>query len=302
MADYLRNFGIGVINLLGVAVPGALLIGLATFGFLIPLAAISLNLSGNPLSIAWPKEPPWAEVIVSFVHISIAMFAVLSYVTGYILRLTSPNELDKASVEWMEKKNGSRVTSKAEMERKVTCGNRTYNDEFPYWGLGLFLETIGHKELSKYVTWTAVKPDECSTATVNMWKGDISLHCPDLASTINSEEAHVRLMSGTWQAIRTTRVAVGILGILTIAALVISQFVDPSNFKQRAWLYAVDKSIRDSAWFYAIQFSVSFFMFCGMLWAQGRIKMLFHKKRVGELLLVCHAKHQAEEQKAKKNV
>ena len=139
MEDALRAFRLGAINLFGGALSGFLLIFIAIAGLLVPFLAIALKLSG----INW-------EAVTSFVFAYrwslIGITLILSYIAGYILRLTSPDELDKKSIE--------HVLGQIEDEEKPVCPcSGKEGDKFPYFNFHKYLEARGHEELLKYVNW-----------------------------------------------------------------------------------------------------------------------------------------------------
>lgn len=278
MVDLLRGLGIGIVSLLGIAVPGALLLGLVVFGAL-PLVLLPLNIAGAPVptDAQWPEPATWMAFLG---------FAGLSYIAGYILRLNSPNGLDLASAKRRRKAHlGSRVgfprESKAPPERFAL------SDHYPYWGLKEYLDGVvgPNHPCAQLVEWDASRPARCDTTFVNMWKKDVELFCPTLASGIRSEEAHIRLMSGTWLAIRASRAPV-LLGLLAAASVLTAHLFDRLHPWFRHW--STDAGLM------GVYFVVAIFVGLGMRWGQTRIEELFHPRRVGELLLILHAKVHAD--------
>jgi hypothetical protein len=270
MIDFLRGLGVGIVNLLGVAVPGALLLGLAAFGLALPSLVLALNLTGVavPAPQTWPKEIEWA---------ALAGFAGLSYVAGYILRLNSPNDLDRSSVE--------RRHRRKMMPSRVGFP-KGRNDHFPYLGLSEYVGKLKTSyALASLVVWDEKNTESCDTTHVNMWKKDIELFCPELAAGVRSEEAHVRLMSGVWLAIKTAwwLVLAGLLlasGVLTVSRLAVAA----------RWPLSLVENVA----FFAAYAVFALFLLAVMFWARVSIEKLFHPRRVGELLLVLHAKLHAD--------
>lgn len=281
MADFLRGLGLGVINLLGVAVPGALLVTLVTGGLLFPALCVALNVAGVAIPVlgTWPAAVGWAVL---------GAFGSVSYVTGYILRLTSPNALDEASVRRMERKGPQKrgTTPAGGWPSKV--GFHRPEDRFPYPGLSGFLKEAGHEDLCDYVVWKpgAVRDPKCDNSRVNRWKTDIKMYCPALAAAVASEEAHVRLMSGTWLAIRTATPPVMAGALLSLAAYLASLW-PPSA--AGPW-----PTLRINAWYYLANVVLSAFAIASMQWGRVKIEALFHPRRVGELLFILDAKRYAD--------
>jgi hypothetical protein len=94
MNELLRALRLGTINLFGIAVPGFLLLFSSVTGFLLPFVALALNLNDVQLHVDldWYNAGKW---------ILASIFILISYVAGFILRLTSPDELDRISVTKM---------------------------------------------------------------------------------------------------------------------------------------------------------------------------------------------------------
>ena len=90
MIEVLRALRLGAINLFGIAVPGFLLIFFTLVGFLLPVMTIALHVSNTN----------W-EFLISLYEdnafIVIATGVLFSYVAGYILRLSTPDDLDEIS-------------------------------------------------------------------------------------------------------------------------------------------------------------------------------------------------------------
>lgn len=280
MADLLRGFGIGIVNLLGVAIPGALLLGLAVFGLAAPSLVLALDLTGAPVRETWPEAIAW---------VALAGFVGLSYVAGYILRLKSPNELDRASVKRREQSAPPNEGDEAKARRLRTQSRVRFpindDDHFPYLGLKDYLGELGGQNLmASLVTWDSDNHMHCDTTHINTWKKDVELFCPPLASGVRSEEAHVRLMAGTWLAIKTAwrLVCSGIA--LSMVALAASLILSAER---------LPRLVEDRP-FFAVYGALAGFLLLGMWWAKRSIEQLFHPRRVGELLLVLHAKVHAD--------
>ncbi|HAR37678.1 MAG TPA: hypothetical protein DCS09_03365 [Porphyromonadaceae bacterium] len=185
MVELLRALRLGAVNLFGVAIPGFLLLFISGVGFLLPMLSIVLSAYNHSLciDIKWYDSNKW--LIVSVI-------ILMSYISGFILRLTSPHELDKVSVT----KRKSHVWDYSNSK-----------EQFPYSKLKSYFEDYGHPDLAALVAWkTSMAEDDniceaeqrkCSSTIINRMKLDIALDCPSLAAFVDSNEAHIRLMSGT---------------------------------------------------------------------------------------------------------
>ncbi len=90
MLEIIRALRLGAINLFGIAIPGFLMVFFTFAGFLIPIITIVLHIS----------KSDWSNILSLYEknNFIVAIIVVLfSYVTGYILRLATPDDLDKVS-------------------------------------------------------------------------------------------------------------------------------------------------------------------------------------------------------------
>jgi hypothetical protein len=137
MNELLRALQLGTINLFGIAVPGFLLLFSSVTGFLLPFMALALNLNNIQLHVDlnWYNSSKW---------ILVGILILISYVAGFILRLTSPDALDRVSVTKMHS----------------DVWDKNYEKErFPHTKLGSFLDGLGHSDLAALVPW---HPDKYS--------------------------------------------------------------------------------------------------------------------------------------------
>ncbi len=120
-------------------------------------------------------------------------------------------------------------------------------------------------------------------------KIDVALHSPELAAVVESNEAHVRLMSGTWISIKETLLLVWVGAFSTLLATVIVYFPFIRNHLGLSG-FDLDSSPKYLVYFVAILFLVS-----AMYWAKYKIENLFHYRRVSELFHIVQAAHLARE-------
>ena len=197
MSEVLRVFRLGVINLLGVTVPGLMFIIILVSGFAAPfvlvLQHLSISLSPNLQISKFPDLPPLGTIPVAWV---IILTFIMAYTIGYIIRLSTPDKLDKISGDHVIKEMGG--IEKAEEEhwpyRKET------NEKFPYFYTKDYLEHRGHNELLELVTWGKDNKDTLprSKTIINKMKVETEMRSPELSAVIESNEAHIRLLFGVW--------------------------------------------------------------------------------------------------------
>jgi len=281
MAELLRALRLGAVNIFGVAIPGFLLLFISCIGFLLPMLFLVSSVQRYSLDIdfKWYDSNKW--LIVSVI-------ILISYIAGFILRLTSPHELDKVSVKH---KKSHIWNYEYEKEEKET---------FPYSRLKSYFNNYGHPDLAKLVTWDPPKdPPEnevekevlenelkkCSSTVINRLKLDIALDCPGLSAFVDSQEAHIRLMSGTWLAIRATTP-------LVLIGTIICLYIITGGHFETDWVQTHSKN----AYYCWLQLVINAFLLMAMWWGRHRIQELFHWRRVNELLIIFHAKLRCEQQ------
>lgn len=289
MNETLRALSLGAVHLFGIAVPGFLLILLASIGLFVPALAIALHLS----------SPNWG-VVISFYErnqvLIAAIILLLSYIAGYILRLSSPDELDHVSAQHA-------LQQMDDNERRMWPYQGKEGDRFPYFHFRTYLEERDLYHLAEHVKWgpperppdssDKPKPTKRSKTAVNAMKLDILLHQPNLASVVDSNEAHIRLMSGTWLAIRYTQPLLLIGAVFSLVGLLVTYApgvhamlrLDSSNLNAQ------------NAPHYPVLFVLSLSMLAAATWARHKIESLFHYRRVNELLFIVMAADIARKEK-----
>lgn len=292
MTDCLRFLRLGVINVLGITVPGVLLILFLTAGFFFPLTICVLPLCqeilGSDKCVTWEHA-----VLFSTSGKTLLLFLslVLAYIAGYIIRLSTPDDLDRISAKI--------VLGKMSQEAKAKEGLGAAEDhwpfqgepdnKFPYFHFRDYLLFRGLKECANLVAWGPPDGTDLSKRSkthVNMMKLEITATAPELSAIVESNEAHVRLMFGTWVAIMTTRYFVVFGAVLSILGLAGA---------------AVASSTRSPATSppYGLSLILCVAIFMAMQWAKVRIEHLFHYQRVREIfhIVACfyHARKQERE-------
>src|SRR3954451_21455608 len=137
MLEFIRAFRLGVINLFGIAVPGFLVLFLPAMGLGLPLVAGAARLGGYSPATA-------AAVFVENKGVLVAVTIVLSYVAGYILRLISPDQLDKRSAQHAIRvmKEQSSVPKAVDEFAAWPCQDEQ-TDKYPYLHLREYLTRRG---------------------------------------------------------------------------------------------------------------------------------------------------------------
>jgi hypothetical protein len=295
MNEMIKSIRVGTVDFFGILVPGLLAVVMCSIGFFIPLFLLILDLTrvhanGVVLDSTW-------------VVFTLFVIVVFSYVLGYILRLSSPDELDKISARKV-------VARESKINDHFPMDEWPFNpenpiDKYPYFNFRNYLIRRGHAHLTKdLVTWGSdekamngelwpdkgkggqpVKITKRSKSTVNKMKIDIRMYCPELTGLLEGKEGHIRLMAGTWAAFRFSKRAVGIT--LIILAFVALAFQSPG------WLAYAWKPSQN----YFIFLFVSLTMWLILYFSNNRIEKLFHYRRASELFHIVQAAYIAQQVK-----
>jgi hypothetical protein len=279
MNETLRSLSLGAVHLFGVAVPGFLLIFLAVTGLLIPALAIALHIS----------HADW-RVVLSVCErnrvLVISVALLLSYVAGYILRLSTPDKLDQESAKHV-------LNELDEAEKNLWPYRGEEGDKFPYFYFREYLEERDLHHLAEHVKWgppsSAGDRSKRSKTAVNAMKLDILLKQPGLSAVVDSNEAHIRLMSGTWLAIRSTQPLLIIGVVLCLVAIIVAHASSVRALLGLSSFRPVD------APHYPTLLVLNMAFLAAVVWARARIETLFHYRRVGELLFIVMAAHVARQ-------
>ena len=238
MKEILRFFSLGVINLLGIIFPGLMFIMLLVVTVVWPGATLLHKVihigPGSEILLGWttlnefPKGNSTLIIIVGF---------MLSYVLGYIIRLTTVDKLDKISAKKVIKQMGKDYKKNcpsaiAGIEDPEAAAIREEcwpyhggpSDKFPYLHLKSYLEKRGLTDISELVTWSSLPSPKDgegflrSKKIINNYKIEIFYKSPQLSTIIESNEAHIRLTYGTWRVSKLFFwVALAALAVLLLA-------------------------------------------------------------------------------------
>ncbi|HBY07645.1 MAG TPA: hypothetical protein DEH22_07620 [Chloroflexi bacterium] len=89
MNELAKSIRVGTVNFFGIIVPGVLVITMLGLGFFWPAITLISDLVDIVI--------PWLELYQNFTWLILGVLIVFAYVFGYILRLSSPDELDRIS-------------------------------------------------------------------------------------------------------------------------------------------------------------------------------------------------------------
>jgi hypothetical protein len=337
MNDISKSIKLGTVDFFGIMIPGIIVIGMCIVGFFVPIAAIVIDLSQAQVgSIIMDTN---GALLIGF------LLVIFSYVLGYILRLSSPDVLDRKSAikvirgefakslqtdapltirdriaslkdapKAFKKWAGSLTVSWNDIRKWIKKDGWPFDpsnpkDKYPYLHFRKYLEKRGHTQLAEeFATWepearktdiatqsvtaSEGKPLESSKqdgkkqrskSTVNMMKMSIRLYCPELSSLVESKEAHIRLMAGTWTAFKFSQWPIWIALIFLAAAGFAPQ-----------WLESI-LSIRLMDHNYFVYMFINLNLLMVIFFCNQRIEKLFHYRRVSELFHIVQAAYFAQQ-------
>jgi hypothetical protein len=213
MNELIKSIRVGAVDFFGIIIPGILLIAMCALGFFMPLLLIIMDILGVAIN--------WQEALSKNTTLIFSTLVIFSYVLGYILRLSSPDELDRESAKIVIKQEKKFNLNFDEDGWPYDLGNST--EKYPYSKFRDYLQKRGHLELTEeLVTWcpdrdftegavwddvvhtdkSPIPKTKRSKSAINEMKIKVRVQCPELSALIESKEGHIRLMAGTWTAFK----------------------------------------------------------------------------------------------------
>ena len=208
MDELIKSIRIGAVDFFGMVIPGILLISICTLGFFLPI--LFLIVASYQIAIDW--RTLYADTATPIFFVAI----IFSYVLGYILRLSSPDELDEESAKAVIQRESEKNPKFLE-EDGWPYDLTNKSEKYPYSKFREYLKKRGHLELlEELVTWCpdnefregAVWDDlknrkgkpiaktKRSKSAVNEMKMKVRVQCPELSALIESK----RDISVSWLA------------------------------------------------------------------------------------------------------
>jgi hypothetical protein len=298
LVDLLRFYSLGIINVLGIILPGLIYLLCAALTVVMPLGVFLADLNrclyARDLAEIWDAAAGFASANGILLGI---LAILLAYVVGYLLRLWTVDRLDSISADHVfrqfsalhargEALPGKPSRRRAAQESRLAAAQK---ENWPYWGeifdtfpylhLRQYLARRGLSHLAELVTWEdqpyPAKGIQRSKKIIDNYKIEVSSKSPLLASIVESNEAHIRMLHGIWQSARVftwcgASAAFGCLVLLLNEAVGIVEF-----------------SIAEPR--YAALFFLETMVVVAAIITTRRIEKLFHYQRVKELvqLLAC---------------
>jgi len=337
MNDISKSIRVGTVDFFGIMIPGIIVIAMCIIGFFVPIASIIMDLSHAQMaSFAMDGN---VVLLIGF------LLVIFSYVLGYILRLSSPDILDRKSAikvirgeyakslqtdtpltirdrllsvkdtpRAFKKWVGSITLSWRDIRKWIKKDGWPFDpsnpkDKYPYLHFRKYLEKRGHEQLARELaTWEpeaektetvpppvdaselrppkpsiSVNKKQRSKSTINMMKMSIRLYCPELSSLVESKEAHIRLMAGTWTAFKFSQWPIWIALIFLAVASFAPQWVGS----------VLSTQLMEHN--YLVYMFINLNLLLVIFFCNQRIEKLFHYRRVSELFHIVQAAHFAEQ-------
>lgn len=293
MNELAKSIRFGTVDFFGIIIPGFLVISMYFIGCFTPILFFLVDVTHT-------EDIDWNAIYSNYWLLILLALIIFSYVLGYIIRLSSPDELDKESAKRVI---NSEIRKGVDIEKDgwpYDLGNPM--EKYPYSKFREYLIKRGHEHLTReLVTWSADEfpppgatwPDEAldgkaismtkrSKTTINKMKMCIRMHCPELSGLIESKEGHIRLMAGTWAAFKLSIAPVG-LTLLLMVLITLHHFLE--------WRFLFTAT-HDA---YPLFVFANIILLAVMLWAKNRIEKLFHYRRVSELFHIVQAAYFAQQ-------
>lgn len=324
MNDISKSIRVGTVDFFGIMIPGLLVIAMCVIGFFAPLISIIADLSGARMT------PVILDTNAAL--LGLVLLVVFSYLIGYILRLSSPDTLDRKSavkvirgecarhsqkqvplnflekivslkeapgaiVKWLRSITRARKT----MEEWIQKDGWPFNpgdprDKFPYLNFRAYLLKRGHGELAEaLINWEAESED----------KGAAPARKQRSKSIVNKMKMLIRLYCPELSALVESkeahiRLMAGAWAAFKFSqwpiwiALIALAFVDFAP----QWVGAlVVNPPADSN--HLIYMFINVNLLLVIFLCNQRIERLFHYRRVSELFHIVQAAYLADEVRRK---
>jgi hypothetical protein len=177
MGDFMKRLSFGVVDFIGITIPGFLLLFFIGIGLILP---------ASQLLKAFGADGSFFPFSISRIEL-ISFLALMSYLVGYFILLIDMQEYDIRTIKKLIKDNG-------EDKYKLKIDNDY--DEYPYINLKDYLQKIGYEKLNRYVIWDKTDPSKMSRTHINYLKQFIAFKSPQLINKIETLEANIRLVYG----------------------------------------------------------------------------------------------------------
>ena len=306
MVEFFRFFRLGIVNLIGITFPGLLIIFFALIG-ITPIIILSLNLASVFISDVPANILELLNYSVMMNKAGIVFFYIIfAYIIGSILRLSSPDELDRISSDKVlremfreNQQNQEHMKNRktqilntmkrsnpgiAQLSKVAEDDHWPYRGEpgnkFPYYHFRDYLNSRKLRHLARLVEWG--KPDAIAGSVrtktlVNMMKLEVTSHSPELGAVIESNEAHIRLSFGIWKGIKTSAWIVFLGYFACLVGIGLSPIIERALTHVNSLFILLGISL--------------YFLQIGMTWATDKLEKLFHYQRIRELTHIVGAKY-----------
>lgn len=204
------DFLLPIVEFLGILVPGLVFFALSIPSLAVPIIA-TLEFIRSGRAPQFHAFDLFIEILKNSTWALTTLILVGSYVAGHIFYRRDPKIPDERSFQRVPLKirqNGPVRICAEEIEFNRKNGEKDpkeFNLEFPYRYLFEYLTERGLSHLTKFVRWRGNEPDTYPKRTkhfINALKVRLEFVFPYQYTRLQRNEAHVRLMSSVWYAMK----------------------------------------------------------------------------------------------------
>lgn len=310
ISDFFKSLSLGLINILGIIFPGTIFILMFILIILIPTVFLIEHVN-DLLGIVKDsvEKISYMELYKENRVFIIIFLILLSYALGYIIRLSTVDELDEKSAKHVlnrirldhEKEKGKNQNqdslSAEQLEQKDLAEKEGWpfrldsHDKFPYFHFKDYLEKRGLYNQAQLVTWEkepfpeGEEKVQRSKAIINQYKIQVHHLSPELSAIIKANEAHIRLLFGIWSVNKMYKILNIVFGSICISITLLSLF-DTMKLQFNIWAYVS---------------LIQIIIFILINWSSHRIVKLFHYQRVKEITQILTCTHIAKSSASDEN-
>lgn len=300
ISDFFKSLSLGLINILGIIFPGTIFILMFILIILIPTVFLieHTNELLGVISNAVVKTS-YMEIYKENRVFIIFFLILLSYALGYIIRLSTVDELDEKSAKHVLKRikhdhdkekskeqdydslSNKELTQKDLAEKEGWPYRLDSHDKFPYLHFRDYLEKRGLNNQANLVTWEkepfpeGEEKVQRSKAIINQYKIQVHNLSPELSAIIEANEAHIRLLFGIWSVNKMYKILNIVFGSICISCTVLS-LLNIMKLQFHIWAYLS---------------LIQIIIFILISWSSKRIVKMFHYQRVKEITQILTCTH-----------
>ena len=174
MPEIIKSLKFGVVNFIGITIPGFLFLFFIELGLVLPILQL-LSAFGVDSSLS----------IEDYRIETVFLTTLAAYLVGYFFRLIDMQKYDIEKAKKLQDEG-----------KKLKLPIEDNNDKYPYLNYKKYLDVLGYQKLKKYIIWDDENRLKLSRSHIIFLKQYIALKSPLLNDKIEALEAHIRLIFG----------------------------------------------------------------------------------------------------------